>query len=257
VSSNSVLDKIKQIAVTNKVNTYARSANSDVSFLPLTIKQQKNIIKTALDVVLSPITFSITTTEIIKENIQSKTNLSIIDKPLILLALRTNSLGSSYVIDGEEKDIVDLAECLKKRDAVNIADLAETLTFDNLEITTKVPSLEEDYRVNLDCKRVLDSRKSNDNDKVKDLIGEVYVYEIIKFIDNIKVTIDNKTDEIKFNILSINQKVETVESLPMAVTTKLIQSIANIRKVESEPLKVLVGDKEVTINLDTSFFTKE
>lgn len=257
MSSNSVIDKIKQIAVTNKVNTYARTANVDVSFLPLTIKQQKNIIKTALDVVLSPITFSITTTEIIKENIQSKTNLSIIDKPLILLALRTNSLGSSYVIDGEEKGIVDLTECLKKREAVNIADLSETLTFDNLEITTKVPSLEEDYRINLDCKRVLDSRKSNDNDKVKDLIGEVYIYEIIKFIDNIKVTIDNKTDEIKFNILSINQKVETVESLPMAVTTKLIQSIANIRKVESEPLKVLVGDKEVTINLDTSFFTKE
>ena len=257
MSSNSVVDKIKQIAIINKVNTYARSVNADVSFLPLTIKQQKNIIKTALDVVLSPITFSLTTTEIIKENIQTKTNLSIIDKPLILLALRANSLGTSYVIDGEQKEVVDLSECLKRREAINIADLAETLTFDNLEITTKVPSLEEDYRVNLDCKRVLDSRKSNDNDKIKDLIGEVYVYEIIKFIDNIKVTVDNKTDEIKFNILSINQKVETVESLPMAVTTKLIQSIANIRKVETDSLKLMVGDKEVTINLDTAFFTKE
>lgn len=257
MSSNSVVDKIKQIAIINKVNTYARSVNADVSFLPLTIKQQKNIIKTALDVVLSPITFSLTTTEIIKENIQTKTNLSIIDKPLILLALRANSLGTSYVIDGEQKEVVDLSECLKRREAINIADLVETLTFDNLEITTKVPSLEEDYRVNLDCKRVLDSRKSNDNDKIKDLIGEVYVYEIIKFIDNIKVTVDSKPDEIKFNILSINQKVETVESLPMAVTTKLIQSIANIRKVETDSLKLMVGDKEVTINLDTSFFTKE
>jgi len=257
VSNNTVLDKIKQIAISNKVTTFARSLNTDVALLPLTIKQQKNIIKTALDVVLSPITFSLTTSEIIKENLQPKANLSILDKPIVLIALRVNSLGTDYTTDGEDKLTVNLSEVLNKRDSINPLDLAETLTFDNLEITTKVPSLEEDYRVNLECKKVLESRKSADSEKVKDLIGEVYIYEIIKFIDNIKIAADGKTDEVKFNILSINQKVETVESLPMAVTTKLIESIAKIRKVESEPLKILVGDKEVTINLDTAFFTKE
>lgn len=257
MSSNSVLDKIKQIAISNKVNVFARSLNSEVALVPLTIRQQKSIIKTALDVILSPITFSLATSEIIKENLQSKSNLSILDKPLILLALRTNSLGSNYILDGEEKLNIDLNTSLSKKDPVNVASLSETLTFDNLEIVTKVPSLEEDYRINLECKKVLETRKSADSEKVKDLIGEVYVYEIIKFIDSIKITVDSKIDEIKFNVLSINQKVETVESLPMAVTTKLIESIAKIRKVESEPLKVFVGDKEVTLNLDTAFFTKE
>lgn len=257
MSNNTVLDKIKQIAISNKVSTFARTLNADVTLLPLTIKQQKNIIKTALDVVLSPITFSLITSEIIKENLQPKANLSILDKPLALLALRTNSLGSEYTVDSEEKTVLDLTNILTKRNPVDVSSLSETLTFDNLEITTKVPSLEEDYRVNLECKKVLENRKSADSEKVKDLIGEVYVYEIIKFIDNIKITVDSKVDEVKFNVLSINQKVETVESLPMAVTTKLIESIAKIRNVESEPLKVLVGDKEVTISIDTAFFTKE
>ena len=82
MSNNFVLDKLKQIAANNKVQSFARTANVDVALTPLTIKQQKDIIKTALDVVLSPITFAIVTSEIVRDNLQGKLNLTILDKPL-------------------------------------------------------------------------------------------------------------------------------------------------------------------------------
>jgi len=257
MSNNFVLDKLKQVAAANKVQSYIRSTNTEVSLLPLTIKQQKDIIKTALDVVLSPITFSLVTSEIIKDNIQSKQSLSILDKPLILLSLRANSLGVNTLIDDEEKTVVDFSQNIKNKNAVDLNTLSETLTFEGLEITTKVPSLEEDYRINLECKKVLENKKSKETDKVKDLIGEIYIYEIIKFVDSIKLIIDSKVEEIKFNVLTTQQKVEAIENLPMAVTSRLIESISMVRAVESEPLKVNVNGKEVTISLDTSFFTKE
>lgn len=257
MSNNFVLDKLKQVAAANKVSSYVRSSNTDVSLLPLTIKQQKDIIKTALDVVLSPITFSITTSEIIKDNIQGKHNLSILDKPLILLSLRANSLGIHTTIDDEEKTLVDFSENIKFKNAININSLSETLIFEGLEITTKVPSLEDDYRINLECKKVLENKKSREEERVKDLIGEIYIYEIIKFVDSVKLLIDGKIEEIKFNVLTPQQKVEAIENLPMVVTSRLIESISKIRAIESEPLKLNVNGKEVTISLDTSFFTKE
>lgn len=257
MSNNFVLDKLKQIAATNKVTSFARSLNQEVSLTPLTIKQQKDIIKTALDIVLSPITFSIVTSDILKDNLQPKANLTILDKPLLLLSLRANSLGTSVTLDDEGKTTIDFSENLKLKNNIDVSRLTETISFPGLDIATKVPTLEEDYRVNLECKKVLENKKSKEEEKVKDLIGEVYIYEIIKFIDSLKLTTDSKVEEIKFNTLSIQQRVETVENLPMAVTTKLIESISKIRAVESEPLKLDVNGKEVTITLDTAFFTKE
>jgi hypothetical protein len=256
MSNNFVLDKLKQIAVNNKVQSFARTANADVALTPLTIKQQKDIIKTALDVVLSPITFAIVTSEIIKDNLQGKLNLTILDKPLFLLALRANSLGTKFTAE-DNATVLSFAENLNQKNVIDTSRLCETLSFPNLDITTRVPSIEDDYKINLECKRVLENRKSKEEEKVKDLIGEIYIYEIIKFIDSVKLTVDDKVEDVKFNVLSIQQKVETVENLPMAVTSRLIESIAKIRVIESEPLKVTVDGKDVTISLDTSFFTKE
>lgn len=257
MSNNFVLDKLKQIAASNKVQSFARTLNIDVSLTPLTIKQQKDIIKTALDVVLSPITFALTTSEIIKDNLQLKQNLTILDKPLLLLALRANSLGTKVTLDDDAKTVYDFSSNLLKKEVIDISRVAETISFPGIDITTKVPTLEEDYKVNLECKKVLENKKSKDDEKVKDLIGEIYIYEIIKFINSIKLTLDSKTEEVNFSTLSIQQKVEAVENLPMAVTSRLIESIGKIRALESEPLKVLVDGKDVTVTLDTSFFTKE
>ena len=256
MSNNFVLDKLKQIAANNKVQSFARTANVDVALTPLTIKQQKDIIKTALDVVLSPITFAIVTSEIVRDNLQGKLNLTILDKPLFLLALRANSLGTKFTTE-DNKTVLSFAENLNQKNVIDTSKLSETLSFPSLDITTKVPSIEDDYKINLECKKILENKKSKEEEKVKDLIGEIYIYEIIKFIDSVKLTVDDKVEDVKFNVLSIQQKVETVENLPMAVTSRLIESIAKIRAVESEPLKVMVDGKDVTISLDTSFFTKE
>lgn len=257
-STSNFLTKVKQLSQQNKVTTFSRSLGVDITLLPLSIKQQKDIIKTALDLALSPITFSNATTNIISSNIESKATLTILDKPLILLALRANSLGSTTtILDNNEKVVIDFSSNLNLKDKIDLTALTGTVTIGNLEISLKIPTLEEDYKINLECISSLESKKSKDEDKVKDLVGEIYIYELIKFIDSVKLTEGASSEEVKFKELSVKQRVETLEALPMIITDKIVEKITKIREIENLPLKVIVNNKEVTLSIDSGFFTRE
>lgn len=258
MSNESIISKIKQISASNKIDCLLRSCNSNISLLPLSIKQQKDIIKTAMDIVTSPITFSNVTTDIIHTNLINKASISILDKPLILLTLRANSLGTNVLVNvGDERVKFDFSENLKFTKPLDLTSAINTVTFDKIEVTLKIPTIEEDYRVNLECKKTIDNKKTKDEDKFKDLVGELYIYEISKFIDSVKILSDSKVDEVKFSSLSVPQSIETLEALPMALTNKLVDNIAKIRELESEPLKVNIDGVDATITLDSAFFARE
>jgi len=258
MTNDTFISKIKQISASNKIDCFLRSTNSVSSFLPLSIKQQKDIIKTAMDIITSPITFSNATTEIINANNISKTPISILDKPLILLALRADSLGKEALINvGEERLRANFADNLGFNRPLDLSLLNNVVAYDKIEVTLKVPTIEEDYKVNLECKKTLDSRKTKDEERLKDLVGELYIYEVSKFIDTIKILADDKVEEVKFKNLSAQQSIETLEALPMVLTNKLVDSISKIREIESEPLKINVNGVDTTITLDAAFFARE
>lgn len=258
MSNDSFISKIKQISASNKISCLLRSSNTTANFLPLSIKQQKDIIKTAMDVITSPITFSNATTEIINSNLIDKSQISILDKPLILLLLRANSLGTdAFVTVGDERIKVNFAENLKFNKPVDLTGFNRVVSLDKIEVTLKVPTIDEDYKANLECKKVLDTKKSKEEERLKDLVGELYIYEVSKFIESVKITVDDKIEEVKFSSLSIQQSVNTLEALPMALTNKLVDSISKIREIESEPLKINVNGVDATITLDSAFFARD
>jgi len=257
-SASNFLSKVKQLSQQNKVTTFSRSLGTDITLLPLSIKQQKDIIKTALDLALSPITFSNATTNIINSNLESKAALTILDKPLVLLALRANSLGPiTTVVDNNEKVVVDFSANLNLKDKIDLTAFTGVVNVGNLEIVLKIPTLEEDYKINLECLSSLEAKKSKDEDKVKDLVGEIYIYELIKFIDSVKLTEGTSSEEVKFKELTVKQRVETLEALPMVITDKIVEKITKIREIENLPLKVVVNNKEVNLTIDSGFFTRE
>jgi hypothetical protein len=258
MSNESFISKIKQVSASNKIDCFVRSNNSTASFLPISIKQQKDIIKTAMDVITSPITFANTTTEIINTNLINKTSISILDKPLILLALRINSLGPQALVNvGEERVKADISECLNFKTPIVFSDIPQAISFDKIEVSLKVPTIEEDFKVNIECKKTLDNKKTKDEERFKDLVGELYIYEVSKFIDTVKINNESGVDEVKFSNLSVQQGVETLEALPMVLTNKLVECIAKIRGIESEPLKIQVNGVDATITLDSAFFARE
>jgi len=258
MSNDSFISKIKQVSASNKVDCYLRSTGNTSSFLPLSIKQQKDIIKTAMDIITSPITFSNITTEIINSNLLTKTPISIIDKPLILLALRANSLGvDAFTNVNDDRVKINFSENLKFNLPADLNSLDKVVKYDKIEVTLKVPTLDEDYRVNVECKRALDNKKIKEEEKLKDLVGELYIYEVSKFIDTVKILVNDKIEEVKFCNLSTQQSVETLEALPMALTNKLIDSISKIREIETQPLKITVNGVDAAIVLDAAFFARE
>lgn len=258
MSNDTFISKIKQISASNKIDCFLRSSNTSVSLLPLSIKQQKDIIKTAMDVITSPITFSNITTEIINNNLTTKTSISILDKPLILLALRANSLGNEVLINVENDRVkADISQNLNFKAPANLDSINKVVTLDKIEITLKVPTIDEDYKVNLECKKALDNKKSKDDEKFKDLVGELYIYEVSKFIDTVKILTDDKVEEVKFSNISVQQGVETLEALPMVLTNKIVDVISKIRQIELEPLKINANGIDATITLDAAFFARD
>ena len=225
--------------------------------MPIT-EQQKELLKTALDIVMTPITFALATTDIIIKNLAAPAKLTILDKPNLLLALRADALGTEVTQEVEGVKIkFDYAENLKIKNKIDLTAFTTSILLDKIEVITKVPTLDEDLRTNAECKRILDSKKSTNEDKLRELVGEVYIYELIKFIDCIKLADGANIEEIKFSTLSIPQQIEVIENLPMALNGRLIDFISTVRDAEQSALKVKNEETTYTINLDTVFFTKE
>lgn len=259
--NTNILSKLKELSNQNKFKVFSRTLNTDIDTLPLTIKQSKEVIKTALDNILSPLTLPIATSDIIKSNTQEFSKLSIIDKPLLLLALRANSIGTKYKTKIDDKEVeIDFTNNLAQRDVVDLSTLTQQIQFNDAVITTRVPTLIADYNVNKECIAYIQNNKGKDEDKLKNLVGEVYIHEIIKFISTI--TFKGVDDKIEFNTeysddLAIKQQLEVIEVLPLSILQDLVKFISNVRDIENKPLKVVVEGTEQTITLDTAFFTRE
>jgi hypothetical protein len=257
-NNNLAISKLKQITGAKKVPAYAPSLGTIVELHPLSVKQQKELLKTALDIVMTPITFALATSDIITKNLSVPAKLTILDKPGLLLALRADALGTEVTQEVEGIKVkFDYADNLKAKNKIDLTAFTTSILLDKIEVVTKVPTLDEDFRTNAECKRILDNKKSTNEDKLRELVGEVYIYELIKFIDCIKLADGASIDEIKFSTLTIPQQIEVIESLPMALNGKLIEFISTVRDAEQAALKVKTDDTTYTINLDTVFFTKE
>lgn len=258
MADNTLVNKIKQLSALNKVSAFLRSSNTRVELLPLSIKQQKDIIKTALDLITSPLTFANVTTDIINSNLTTKTSVSVLDKPLLLLALRSNSLGNETTVVVNEKDVkVNFKDNVDFDKQIDLSSVLLPVSLDKIEVTLKVPSLDEDYRLNAECLKALEARKPKNDDKLKDLVGEIYIYEIVKFVNSIKFLDSDKIEETLFSNLSVQQRVETLEALPMALTNKIVDTISKIRTIEAEPLKINVDNTDSSISLNSAFFSRD
>jgi uncharacterized protein YegP (UPF0339 family) len=241
--NNTVIDRLKQLQQSSKFTTEL-AFGQKVDVLPLSIKQQKEILKTALDNITSPITFALVTTEIIKTNIVSCVEpLTILDRIPLLVALRINSIGPIYKA-GEITIIPALSGNYK---------FENHLTESNIEIITKLPTLNDDYKVNQECKNAIDSIKGEDQNKLKEFIGELFIYEFLKFIQRVNLQIEGKLESIDFSTLSVAQQLQILESLPVSLINKLSDFISTVRELEKQQ----TAGTAVQISLDATFFTKE
>ena len=235
MSDNKFNDILNEIKVNRTfLSVYIPSKQTEVELLPLTLAQQKLIIETTSDTTLGILFFNNIFYKILKENIQCDIkDLTTIDRVNLTLTLRQHL--EDIVEFGEIS--VSVAEILEKNKS--IVNTIEPVTFE-----IQAPNLDIDNFINT---HLLNKYKnvSFDDHKLKNLISDLYVYEILKFIKTIKI---NDTE------ISLHSELVKSASVIESIDTKHFKSITdyinNVRDTEAKYTKCIKSEKSIDITPD-------
>jgi len=252
-----IFEKLKKASTGNLVESFVLSTNNKVNFVPINIKQQKELIKTAMDGILSPISFSIVTNNIIKNNSTAQHNFLVIDRSLILLNLRKSCVGDSItLLKGDKKFQTTITDIINNyKPSIDLNACQTDLTEGNITVSTKLPTIEDDIKINTEVKKLFEKYK--DEEKIREIIGELFVVELLKFIKSISFKVDTEENKIDFNDLTLEQKAKAFETLPMSINNKLVDVVTIVRNEEKRLLEVVNGEDTFNLVIDSGLFFKE
>jgi hypothetical protein len=178
------LDKVDQLKSDNlKVNVISK--NSEIDCESLTFKQQKDIISTITEGITGPLKFQKNLNDIIVENTKDK-ELKVVDKLLIILQLRKDSVGTVVKLKNNKYDILNgIIEKAKKLSPKLSKSIKGAISID-----LEVPTLISESQVINSC---IDSVKKDSEKDILDfhdwsgsyryLIGNLqYFYELINAV---------------------------------------------------------------------------
>ena len=235
--------------LTKSFDVFVPSLNKKVKFKGLTTKQQKEAVKTALDKNITGITFSNLLNQVIKENSLEKNNYLLTDRSYIVTTLRVLSLSKNITIDEKTVDLSFVpSQNIPLPNELRTQELAE----DNIKLNVSIPSLEKDTFVNNETRKKLAPLPDND-DFAKESIGEVFINELIKYIDSLTIIDGQQPTTIVFNELTFDQKLQIVEKLPLNLNTKLVEFINNTKTFEKKYFTY--NGQALDIELEATLFT--
>lgn len=236
-----ILNKLQEYNNLNLVEAYVPSFGDVLKFKQLSVKQQKDLIKTALDGALSGLTLNNIINHIVVDNSTIKHNFLVTDKLPIIMSLRTAATGTKYV---DENDVeLDLSNIVNN----NLIFDSEVTTIieheDVIKVEVAVPSITDDIKINETHHAELKKKES----EVSDLLGSFYVYEITKFIKSIEIG----DDVIDFSKIKLSEKLQIVEKLSAKLNSKIIEFIQQFRKVENSYMTI----DDTQVNVDARLFS--
>jgi hypothetical protein len=248
MSTGNLLSRLKEISNSTKINVYVPSAGKEMAFKQLSVKQQKDLMKTGLDGQLSGLTISGIIKNVINDNSLEKYDFLATDKIPIVFALRAQSFGNDYTFyDGDKEHVVDLSKILSKKlsfkseTSIDIEDKENELI-----VSLAVPLLEDDDKFNA---YIYSDLKKKKDVELSDTVGIVYVGEIAKFLT--KVTLG--TTEMEVATLPIKDRISIVESLPVTFNNKILKFIESLRKEEIDYATV----DGIPVSIDARLFANQ
>jgi len=235
--SSELLKKLKKV----ESNLKLKITSGDVILKTLTLKQQKDLLSTAVSGIKGAIEFKKVLNNIILENADTD-NIFTVDRSKIVLNLRRQSLGSEVKVDNDSYDIDKYIG--KIDDIKKTFDMQGKAKEGKVELKFKIPTLKEENSIISKCLSELN--KSKDNPEPDVAFGLIYIYELIKYIES--VTVGDET--ALFDDLKITDRVDIIENLPLTVYNQLSTFFKAFTAYEAE---ILTFD-EKTIAIDPAFF---
>lgn len=234
-SLNEILENLNSLK--NNCNIFVPSIKKEIEFKPLTLKQQKDIIDSVTDgESIEILNFFNACYKIICENICNENidSINIIDRPNILLNLR-------YAIDKKYEDI-NFEKLIESNKKIKIPELQTTVETDDFVFTIKSPTIEKDTLINTFITKTFVNEKN--------ILGNLYIGELMKFIDTIKFKVSEKI--VDFKDVSNKNKMTILQNIDSKNFKQIYSYINDIRDAETKFLTY--EDKQIDISPDFFIF---
>jgi hypothetical protein len=270
---NDIIGIIERNSETYSSPVYIPSLKEEASFREISTAQHKRILKSSIDDPFYNSLFIKTMYSIIKENCTSDIDvdkLTMLDKLLIMLHMRSVSIGDEIKIEMESKKnkgqtyktSFKISDILKKAKKA-VKDIEpKVLEIEQYKIYCNVPNILTEYNIEKELR----------NDEIKDIesaedlresFAEKFINEVCKYVSKIDIVKEEETVEVNFEEYSFADRIKILEKLPSKVAEKIVEYMGD---VNTEIEKISILDKKVTIDgqkeeftyqlsLDATFFT--
>lgn len=260
VKKTSVADILASVGELNKkqiTEIYVPSLKRELSFRPLTVKQQKSLLSSGVDVEVENLTFSNTINDIILENcLSNKNDIKLTDRAMIVYQLRCNYVNET--LNFYDDDVEYTINLLKHVDSVKNIEVSPPVTFEvetnDLKITGEVPDLKRDTVYNRQFTKTIKLNKNPQGIRITDIVGDIYIHEMVKYVTSI--TAGGQTLAIDSNIPA-EQAIQIFESLPMTISSMIASKIKECRELEILTMSSDELPEDVQLPFDASIFTSE
>lgn len=230
------LDKIQDLG-DQSIKVFVGSLKEEISCLNLTFKQQKDLIGTIGDGAIGALKFQKVLNDIIIKNTDN-TNILVTDKLAITIKMRIDSIGGKIIRDDDEIDLLSLLDTVKK-----IKPISSRSINGSVKVDLKVPTLREESKI---IQSAIDNIKKDESEFGKN-IGNIYTYEIVKYIDKISFG----EDILELIKIPIKDRFKIVENLPISINKDIIAFIQELKTSEKD---ALTYNTNKVLDIDVSFF---
>ena len=224
--SDQFQDILKEIQDNQTTITVDTITKKNIKLTPLTLSQQKRIIESVSDETLAVLFFNNVFYDILKENIIDNDidTFDTIDRVNLTLALRMHLQDE---VDLDDNTKIKISEIIEKNKD-NIIDIKDRfISKDNFTFGVQRPKLGLDNKIN---KLLLNKYKNAkmDQNKLKNLISDLYVYEILKFVSVLRV--NDKEINLHDNF---TESIKLLGQIDTSLLTDVTEYINEVREAES------------------------
>ena len=204
----------------SSISVYCPSIGKDVDLAPLTLSQQKEIIETSSDTTLAVLFFNNVFFKILKKNCKEDfSKLNTIDRVALTLGLRSHLKNE---VEFEEDGSVYINDLIERNKDLEYTIESKTVVSDNFTFHVEAPSLNLDNTINV---LLLNKYKniSIDTNKLKNVISDLFSYEILKFIKTLQI--NDKEINLHDNPKEGIKIIESIEGKHFLPVTEYINEI--------------------------------
>lgn len=237
---------------------YIPSLKKDVMFKEMSTGQEKNIVKCIVDNPIHNTEFIFTIRNIIKENCAENIDidsLTLIDKGMICLVMRSKSIGNEYKLSKDGVDYtINLDDVINKLKEIEIPE-NKLIEDDDFDVVCGVPTIkiENELEENFKSKYIESAKKP------KEFMTEIetlFDIELIKYVKNIKIKKEDGVYDVDMENYDYDDRGKFINALNNKILIEILNYIDEYKKVFSKALTVLDNNlnDSVEVELDRNFF---